>query len=65
MATLIRLAEGDSVAVATRNLERGAAVAVEGEEPREADYRDSWIGTRKMAVKAVAAFESSADQGSW
>ena len=50
MATLIRLAEQDNVAVATRNLERGAVVTVEGEE---LTTRDAIPFAHKIAIRAI------------
>ena len=51
MATLIRLADQDNVAVATRNLARGAAVTVEGEE---VVTRDPIPFANKVAIRAIA-----------
>ena len=50
MATLIRLAEQDNVAVASRNLERGAVVTVEGEE---LTTRDAIPFAHKIAIRAI------------
>jgi 3D (Asp-Asp-Asp) domain-containing protein len=50
MATLIRLAEQDNVAVATRNLERGAVVTVEGEE---LTTREAIPFAHKVAIRAI------------
>ena len=50
MGTLIRLAEQDNVAVATRNLERGAVVTVEGEE---LTTRDPIPFAHKVALRAI------------
>jgi (2R)-sulfolactate sulfo-lyase subunit alpha len=49
-ATLIRPAEQDNVAVATRNLERGAVVTVEGEE---LTTRDAIPFAHKVAIRAI------------
>lgn len=51
MATLIRLADQDNVAIATRNLERGAIVAVEGDE---LITRDAIPFAHKVAIRAIA-----------
>ena len=51
MATLIRLADQDNVAVATRNLARGAVVTVEGEE---VVTRDPIPFAHKVAIRAIA-----------
>jgi altronate hydrolase len=51
MATLIRLAEQDNVAIATRNLERGAVVAIEGVE---LTTRDPIPFAHKVAIRAIA-----------
>ena len=50
MATLIRLAQQDNVAVATRNLARGAVVTVEGEE---LTTRDAIPFAHKVALRAI------------
>jgi altronate hydrolase len=50
MATLIRLAEQDNVAVATRSLERGAVVAVDGVE---LTTRDPIPFAHKVAIRAI------------
>jgi altronate dehydratase len=51
MATLIRLADQDNVAVATRNLERGAVVALEGDE---LVTRDPIPFAHKVAIRTIA-----------
>ena len=50
MATLIRLADQDNVAVATRNLERGAVVVVEGEA---LTTRDAIPFAHKIAIRVI------------
>jgi SAF domain len=50
MATLIGVAEQDNVAVATRNLPRGAVVAVGGEE---LTTRDPIPFAHKVAIRAI------------
>jgi altronate dehydratase len=50
MATLIRLADQDNVAIATRNLERGAVVAVAG---LQLITRDAIPFAHKIAIRAI------------
>ena len=50
MATLIRLAQQDDVAVATRDLERGAVVSVDGEE---LTTRDPIPLAHTVAIRAI------------
>lgn len=50
MATLIRLAEQDNVAVASRNLPRGAVVAIDG---AELTTRDPIPFAHKVAIRAI------------
>jgi hypothetical protein len=50
MAALIRLADQDNVAVATRNLPRGAVVSVDGEE---VITRDPIPFAHKIAIRAI------------
>jgi hypothetical protein len=50
MATLIRLAQQDNVAVATRSLARGAVVTVAGEE---LTTRDPIPFAHKVAIRAI------------
>jgi altronate hydrolase len=52
MAALIRLADRDNVAVATRTLTRGAVVRVDGEE---LITRDPIPFAHKIAISAIAA----------
>ena len=52
MAALIRLAEGDNVAVAARGLERGAVVDVDGEE---LVVRDPIPFAHKVAIRPIEA----------
>jgi altronate dehydratase len=51
MATLIRLADQDNVAIATRNLERGAVVEI-GDE--QLVTRDAVPFAHKIAIRAIA-----------
>jgi len=51
MTSLIRLSEEDNVAVATRNLERGAVVEVAGER---LVARDAIPFAHKIAIRAIA-----------
>ena len=51
MTSLIRLSEEDNVAVATRNLERGAVVEVAGERLAA---RDAIPFAHKIAIRAIA-----------
>jgi altronate hydrolase len=51
MAALIRLADQDNVAVATRNLAPGAVVSVDGEE---VTTRDPIPFAHKIAIRAIA-----------
>jgi altronate hydrolase len=51
MGALIRLADQDNVAVATRNLTRGAVVSVDGEE---LTTRDPIPFAHKVAIRAIA-----------
>jgi altronate hydrolase len=51
MAALIRLADPDNVAVATRNLARGVVVSVDGEE---LTTRDPIPFAHKIAIRAIA-----------
>jgi altronate hydrolase len=51
MAALIRLADHDNVAVATRNLARGVVVSVDGEE---LTTRDPIPFAHKIAIRAIA-----------
>ena len=51
MGALIRLADQDNVAVATRNLVRGAVVSVDGEE---LTTHDPIPFAHKMAIRAIA-----------
>jgi altronate hydrolase len=50
MAALIRLADQDNVAVATRNLTRGVVVSVDGEE---LTTRDPIPFAHKVAISAI------------
>jgi altronate hydrolase len=50
MAALIRLADQDNVAVATRNLARGAVVSLDGEE---LTTRDPIPFAHKIAISAI------------
>jgi altronate dehydratase len=51
MAALIRLADQDNVAVATRNLARGAVVSLDGEE---LTTRDPIPFAHKIAIRSIA-----------
>jgi altronate hydrolase len=51
MAALIRLADHDNVAVATRNLAHGVVVSVDGEE---LTTRDPIPFAHKIAIRAIA-----------
>jgi hypothetical protein len=51
MATLIRLSEQDNVAIAARNLERGAVVEVAGER---LVARDAIPFAHKIAIRRIA-----------
>lgn len=51
MAALIRLADQDNVAVASRNIERGAVVSVDGEE---LTVRDPIPFAHKVALRPIA-----------
>jgi 3D (Asp-Asp-Asp) domain-containing protein len=51
MAALIRLADQDKSAVATRNLARGAVVSLDGEE---LTTRDPIPFAHKVAIRAIA-----------
>jgi len=52
MTSLIRLSDQDNVAVATRNLERGAVVEVAGDR---LVTRDAIPFAHKIAIRAIAA----------